>query len=315
MSTTYLRNNERPESLFKRIAARLPLSLRRHIFYLRDTGRWGNFRNPKSFGEKMQWRIINDRRTRLTVASDRMATRKFAQELLSHTPNAFHLPELIAFGASPREILELLHEAATAQRLPVRWVIKPNHSSGQVLAITGAPDWEAISHTLNVWSSSSRLRSLHWMPGYAGARHGFIAEAWVGPHDETPLQWECTVINGVVAFYAIQQHLGAIKPRECRDASWVQLPSWFHSASTPIGLEVAPPYKHQIDAIATLIARSWDFVRIDLYYAEGKVWLGEITPYPSEGLLRTTPGGKIYDERCGALWKLPQIESVQEGTA
>ncbi|MFM8998220.1 MAG: hypothetical protein ACKOJD_08995 [Candidatus Limnocylindrus sp.] len=41
----------------------LPLSLRRHLLHLRHHGRWGNFARPSSFSEKMQWRILNDRRT------------------------------------------------------------------------------------------------------------------------------------------------------------------------------------------------------------------------------------------------------------
>ena len=315
MSTKYLRNEERPEGLLKRFTARLPLSLRRHLFYLRDTGRWGNFRNPKSFGEKMQWRIINDRRKRLSIASDRLAARAIVEEIVAGSGQTLHLPALIGYGATSNMILQVLRKAASARQLPTRWVLKPNNSSGQVLVTHGDPDWGFIEETLKAWSASSRLRSLHWMSGYAAARAGFIAEAWVGPSEEAPLQWNCTIINNAVAFYAIDQRVGDIKLRECRDASWGKVPLWGHSTSVLIGLDAPPPYKHQIDAITTLIARDWDFVRVDLYYAEGKVWLSEITPYPSEGLIRTTPGGKTYDERCGALWSLPPIASVREGAS
>jgi len=315
MGTTYLRNTERPEGLLKRLAARLPLSLRRHVFYLRDTGRWGNFRSPKSFGEKMQWRIINDRRMRLSIASDRLAAREMAEEAVAGSGQTLHLPALLGYGETPNMILQVLHKAASAGQLPTRWVLKPNNSSGQVLVTHGDPDWGVIEETLNAWSASSRLRSLHWLSGHAGARAGFIAEAWIGPSEEVPLQWDCTIINNAVAFYAISQRIGDVKRRECRDASWGKVPLWFHSASVPLDLVVPPPYKHEIDAIATLIARDWDFLRVDLYYAEGKIWIGEISPYPSEGLIRTTPGGKTYDERCGELWSLPPLESVREGAA
>lgn len=313
MSTKYLRNEERPEGALKRLAARLPLSLRRHLFYLRDTGRWGNFRNPKSFGEKMQWRIINDRRKRLSIASDRLAARAMVEEIVAGSGYTLHLPALIGYGETPSMILRILREAALAGQLPTRWVLKPNNSSGQVLETNGDPDWGVIEEGLKAWSASGRLRSLHWLSGYAGARAGYIAEAWVGLSEENPLQWECTVINGTVVLYAMTKREGGIKFRECRDASWETVSPWFHSLSIPIGLDVPPTYKHEIDSIATLIAQNWDFVRVDLYYADDKIWFGEITPYPSEGLVCTTSGGRIYDEKCGALWSLPPIESVQEG--
>ena len=310
MSTTYIRDEAMAEGLFKRLAARLPLSLRRHLFYLRDTGKWGNFRNPRTFGEKMQWRIINDQRRRLTYASDRLAARDLVAKAVSGSQHTLHFPELLAYSETPETFIAVLRKLDRAGSLPSRWVVKPNNSSGQVLETNGEPDWRIIEQSVRRWQSSNRFKSLHWIPGYDRAREGFIAEAWVGPRDESPLQWECTVIQGSIVFYALTRRINGIKERECRDANWSLQPSWFHSSSSPIGLDTPPQHKNEIDEIAKLVAQDWDFVRVDLYYAASKVWFGEITPYPFEGLVRTTVGGRIYDDRCGQLWTLPPITKV-----
>jgi hypothetical protein len=209
--------------------------------------------------------------------------------------------------------MDLLRHAADSNQLPVRWVLKPNNSSGKVLVTHGTPDWSVIAEALSAWSAYNRLLSLHWLPGYAGAQTGFIAEAWIGPHDEIPLEWYLTVVNGAVVNYVVEERNGTVRRREIRDAAWREVPSWLHSSSTPIGMPVEPAYKKAIDDVAKTIARGWDFLRVDLYYADGKIWLGELTPYSSEGLIRTTPGGRLYDDECGARWVLPALESVREG--
>ncbi|MFM8997823.1 MAG: hypothetical protein ACKOJD_06900, partial [Candidatus Limnocylindrus sp.] len=61
----------------------LPLSLRRHLLYLRTYGRWGNFSHPKRMSEKLHWRAINDRRPILAFSQDKLAVKEFAQRALA----------------------------------------------------------------------------------------------------------------------------------------------------------------------------------------------------------------------------------------
>ena len=55
----------------------LPIALRRHLLFFRAHKKWGNFNAPKTWREKMQWRILNDRRTILSVACDKLAQKDF----------------------------------------------------------------------------------------------------------------------------------------------------------------------------------------------------------------------------------------------
>lgn len=48
------------------------------------------------------------------------------------------------------------------------------------------------------------------------------------------------------------------------------------------------------------VARGFDCLRVDLYWLEGRILLGELTPYPNAGLGRIDP--PEFDAWMGALW-------------
>jgi hypothetical protein len=56
-------------------------------------------------------------------------------------------------------------------------------------------------------------------------------------------------------------------------------------------------------AIAAELGAEFDFIRVDLYDVPGKVFFGEVTPYPGGGLKRFVPAS--FDTELGACWQLP----------
>jgi hypothetical protein len=52
--------------------------------------------------------------------------------------------------------------------------------------------------------------------------------------------------------------------------------------------------------IAEQLAHSFDFVRVDLYCVDGKVYFGELTHTPSGGLFTWSPPD--FDAAMGAMW-------------
>lgn len=127
-----------------KFASRLPLELRRHYLYAAGTGRWGRFDEPANYGEKMQWRIINDRRPELARACDKMAMQERASE------DELKIPRTLWWGTDLRDAPDL---AALGP-----WVRKPNHSSGAVLFGPPAPEdvYERTEGWLGAgWDASS----------------------------------------------------------------------------------------------------------------------------------------------------------------
>jgi len=295
----------------KRAIGLLPLSLLRHIYFFRETGRWGNFRHPKTFGEKMQWRIINDRRAILRNAADRFANRAMITALSRANNLELHLPELLAFSDRPTSLVETLRRRHEAGTLPARWLIKPNNSSGELLVVDGEPSWEIIESRLRAWTSPGVLESTHWLWANAAARRGFIAEAWIGDPRQVPEEWKIFVVGGEPRFYVVNRRESSGNARIHLDHSWNEMETWHHNAGARVARESITGMRERMDHAARVIARDWDLLRVDLYWSDGRVWFGELTPYPSEGLVHSAPGGPGFDAALGAMWRLPTEKDVE----
>lgn len=310
MTSRYIRNHSAGSSLSKRLFGALPLALRRHLLYARTYRRWGNFRSPLLFSEKMQWRIINDRRTRLRPTCDKRASKHVAEAIAQAAGLQLRIPKTIAWSSTRDGMIRALKESAERGQLPERWVLKPNNASGHVLLIEGTPDWALVGEALNEWPA--QRGGVHWIWPYAVADRGFIAEEWVGATPTAPIELAATMVGGRLAYWWVQQEAPTGFRRSHFDGSGLAVEAW----STRHGLEVeigAPKvFIEQALPCLTALAEGWDLIRVDLYYADERFWFGEFTPFQSDGL---NSGAQFdwFDREVGAMWALPPIESVKEG--
>ena len=132
---------------------RHPPTLRR-LAYLRRHRRLPNLRNPRTFSEKVNWRILNDRRDLLRFTGDKIAMRAYARE---HGTADLRLSQLYWSGSDVTDL--------EAVQLPHRWVLKPNNQSGPLHLGQGDPDIEHLAALTRDW-----LRSDEWER---------LAERWV----------------------------------------------------------------------------------------------------------------------------------------
>src|ERR1700742_3390832 len=66
----------RVRSMLYRATCKLPLRLRRQVLYARHQRRLLNLRNPERFTEKVNWRIVRDRRELLAWTCDKQRYRR-----------------------------------------------------------------------------------------------------------------------------------------------------------------------------------------------------------------------------------------------
>ena len=178
----------------------LPLSLRRHLLYLRALGKWGNFRTPRLAGEKAQWRIINDRRPLLAFVEDKLASKEYVKRALAKAGllGQIRFPKTYWVGTDLRELQSL------ADQLPARWVLKPNHSCGRLMSIDSNAEplnWEAMSAISSRWleRDEEELVMGHW--AYSQARHLLIAEERVGSPGIGPIELKVLSLSGEAQYF------------------------------------------------------------------------------------------------------------------
>lgn len=296
------------------IYRRLPLALRRHILYLRHHGAWGNFRNPRGYAEKMQWRIINDRRPVMRWSADKLAQKEYVRRLIARTPEISYvrIPATYWVGTDVDE----LHALARDGRLPDRWVFKPNHSCTRV-RIYGptptevvAPDWGELRALGRSWArfDEEAMAMGHW--AYAHARVALIAEERVGGI-ERPLEIKVLCFDGRAHSLMAQEEIGTpawrvayYRPDFTRIRSGWRLEVGMDADDVTAGFSA--DLRARIIRAAEIIAAPFDFVRVDFYVHGGEVWLGELTTYSGAGLVAVD---REIDLDRGAHWRLPDLRA------
>ena len=249
----------------------LPLSLRRHLLHLRATGKWGNFRSPRTRTEKMQWRIINDRRSIVAMSCDKLASKEYVREAIAAEGLELRVPETYWVGTDVRQL------QAISPRLPDRWVLKPNHTSGRYALVDAAVesvDWERLASVANRWVlPNEEERGLgHW--GYRAARHLLFAEERVGS-GRVATSIRVQTVDGVPLYYSVDAEFPPITQR------WI-----YNSRFEPVGRHIArfdpgprqspidvmdQDGRDRIEEIASSLTRPFDQQRCDLYLENGQI--------------------------------------------
>jgi len=76
---TYIATPSWLMSIRRRMLALIPVRFLRHVLYLLMIRKRGNFDEPQTFNEKVNWRIFNDRRERIVKACDKMWMKEMAR--------------------------------------------------------------------------------------------------------------------------------------------------------------------------------------------------------------------------------------------
>ena len=127
----------------------------------------------------------------------------------------------------------------------------------------------------------------------------------MGSGRRTPDDFRFFCFDGVPqAIYVVQDRF--TRPTiNWYDATWVPLP--YELGWPPGDVQPAPAALAEMVGIARRLSEGFDFLRVDLYCVDGRVYCGELTLYPGCGLEPFTP--PEADTWLGGFWKLPGRES------
>ncbi len=285
----------------------LPLSLRRHLLYLRHYGRWGNFRQPIRTSEKSQWRIINDHRAIIAFCQDKLAAKEYVRSVLAkhQLEEQVKIPATLWVGTNVREL------RALAAQLPARWVLKPNHSSGRfrVLDSNETPlDWDELIAAGDRWMQRDEEELVfgHW--AYGQARHLLIAEERVGDGEDTPLELKAHTHDGTTIHYFWVDRSRPSASYACyrADGTWFR----WRAESDPVNEDpgdlpvLTTEIRERLLEVNRAIGAPFDKIRMDYLYERGVLWFGELTPYQTAGLF---PVSEENDYDHSGPWVLPDL--------
>lgn len=276
-----------------RIASKLPLRARRQYLYIAGTKRTGDFSSPKTFNEKVNWRILHDHDSRIVEACDKVRMKERAGEL---APKGLRIPQTWWFGTDLREVPAALWDRP--------WVLKPNHGSGKVCF--GPMELETVLFRTNGWLDEDPGSLLgEW--GYTRARRVLLMEERIPSEDLAPTDYKFYTFAGVPRVIQVNtDRFDDTHVETYYDPDWQRLP--LSIGGLPCGAEPRPVHLEEMLHYARILAVGWDFIRVDFYDVGDDVWFGEFSPYPNGGVGRIRPAG--WDERMGSWWPSPVDEAA-----
>nr|WP_246405476.1 ATP-grasp fold amidoligase family protein [Modestobacter versicolor] len=276
------------------VVTRLPLRLKRAVLFRAAHGRWPG---RTTFTDKVNWRVVHDRRPLVGQLGDKLAMKAYATAVCP----SLRVPAVLWSGTD-------VGAFAAAPDLPARWVLKPNHGSMRVHVGTGRPDAAELRRVTAGWLDEPLFRTRgEWV--YSQARRLLLAEEFLGAGDP-PADHKFLVFDGRVELVQVDTGRFGDHRRRLYTPDWTPVDV---VEAVPAGPVTPPPASlpRMLEVAATLGA-AFDFVRVDLYDVDGEVWFSELTPYPGGGLDAFDP---VLDERLGAAWRLPPHPSARSHLA
>lgn len=262
-------------------------------------------KNPRTFNDLVQQRMLYDMSPELSWTCDKLAMK----EHVSAMGIKARIPDTLWFG-------EELSDLASANLAGRRWVAKPNNSSGSVFFGEGVPDTVTIRDMKGSIGVGITPFDSQGEWAYSQAQKGFIVEPLLGV---PPLpDFKVFVFHGFATFVRVYTGRGVDLHLTTYDREWNTLT---RQKGEPVqrGVE-RPRFLDNILADAECIASSFAFMRVDFYVVDGEHWFGETTPYPAAG---RHPTNRDFDYWLGALWAsgskqavvnlYPEIAQFREG--
>lgn len=259
-------------------------------------GYWIDWKNPKTFSEKLQWLKLYNRKPEYTTMVDKFAVKEYVAKLIGEE---YIIPTLGVWD-TPEEI--------NWDELPNQFVLKTTHDSGTVIV---CKDKNEIDFKIVKKRLKKSLKKNYFYHGrewpYKNVKRRIIAEQYMKDRDsEDLIDYKFYCFNGEPIYCQVIRDRRSKETIDFYDRMWEHMSFVGLNPTHDIdivknGLKpVAKPANlENMFSICSKIGNQIPFVRIDLYSIQEKVYFGEITFYPASGLGVFTP--KEWNDKLGDL--------------
>ena len=268
------------------------------LAYYREIGHWPNVAAPRSYNEKMFWRRIFDHNPRFVTYTDKLLCRRvFAEQ----APD-IELPRILWTGKSPKEMPFWHFEAAV--------VVKTNHGCDfNWFTVKRMADGRPVFN-YNFWrwlSIDYGKRRAQW--AYSMVDRKMFVEELLGDAAEGEIvDLKVHLFHGEVFFVYVYEYEKTSHSRSAifaEDGQRLAVTNTLAAKDPTRALPedyVLPDCYGQAIRAAKKIAADADYLRVDFMVTRGRLYGGEITVYPTAGLL--TNSDKESMNEMGRRWDI-----------
>lgn len=284
-------------AILVRIAPVIPDKTYLKWLFRLNMGRRLDLNNPQTFGEKMQWLKLYNRKPEYTQMVDKYEAKKYVANIIGEE---YIIPTLGVWDK---------FDDIDFDKLPDQFVLKTTHGGGNTGVVIckdkSTLDKDTAKRKLNRSLKSDIYRTLKEWP-YKDVKKRIIAEKFIDSegHQDLP-DYKFYCFNGEPAYCQVIRDRNTKETIDFYDMEWNHMPFVGLNPVAKNGLKSVMKPKHlsEMVNICQKLATGIPFSRIDLYLVNEKIYFGEITFFPASGLGEFTP--KEWDFTIGSLIKLP----------
>lgn len=255
--------------LNSRIFRLLPDDLYLKIKYRLTMGRKLDLNNPETFNQKLQWLKLYDRKPEYTQMVDKYEVRKYIKEIIGEE----YLIPLLGVYDSFEEI--------DFDNLPDEFVLKPNHTSGDIFICKNKSkiDYKKLKKEVNRWLK----REYYWLHRewpYKNVKPRIICEELIKTENGGfPYDYKFHCFNGEPdnVMVCIERESGNPK-FYFFDNEWNLLRYNLAGINAPQGFTLPKPKKmDEMFMLAKKLSSGFPFIRVDFFCENEKIYFGELT--------------------------------------
>ena len=261
--------------------------------YKKRLGNLPDLKAPKTFTEKLQWLKLYDRKPEYSSLVDKYEVRNYIERTIG---KEYLIPLLGVYDT---------FEEIDFDALPDQFVLKPNHTSGDIYICKNKSeiDYKKLKKIVNIWLR----RNYYWVQRewpYKNIKPRILCEQYMVDDSGAELKdYKVYCFQGEPKIIKVDFHRFIKHRCNIYDINWNYIPLSVEFPTEPMLQIKKPPKLPDMLRIAQILSKGYPYIRSDFYVVEDKIYFGELTFYPGAGLERYEP--KDYELYLGNLINLP----------
>ena len=260
--------------------------------FKRRTGHTLDFNNLRTFTEKLQWLKIFDS----TPLKSRLADKYLVRNWVSEKIGEQYLIPLLGVWDNFDDI--------DFDELPDQFVLKCNHGSGMNIIVRDKKSFDVTRarEKINAWLATD-FASLFLELHYTNIKRKIIVEKFMPADNESDIpDYKFWCFDGHVEYIQVDRNRSTNHVQRFYSVNWEPLS--FNICGHTIDKKISekPSSLETMLNIAKKLSAGFNFVRVDLYLIEGKIYFGEMTFTPLCGYFKWNP--EDIDYYLGSLIRL-----------
>jgi hypothetical protein len=280
--------------LAHRISRILPDILHIKIKYAIKLGKRLNLKNLKTYNEKIQWLKLYDHNPIYPILADKYLVREYVKNAIGED---YLIPLLGVYNS---------YDEIDFDVLPDKFVLKPNHTSGNVFICKDKSkiDKTSLERIINKWLNRKYFWE-HREWSYKDIKPRILCEKYMVDESGTELKdYKYFCFDGIPKSMFVATDRSTDTRFDFYDMEFNHLPFMQHYQNSD-HLITKPSKFNEMMHVSSLLSKDIPHVRIDLYEVFGRIYFGEFTFYHFSGYEIFEPSE--YDEMFGSWLTLPQL--------